>query len=214
VAALLPAGAPLVFESRGYVATDPPIVERRARALLELPEGVDLALADGVLRLDGELAEAARVALLARAPLVPGVAAVDGSALRAREPRLRAEFDALRARIESQRIAFDGDAEQPADPAVAGPLIADLRRLLALAPALGLRPLLRTRGGTDDSGTPARNAALRAARARWLAAQLAAALEVEVESELAEPAGASATAATLDARAAVVAIDLGEGQRR
>jgi hypothetical protein len=214
VAALLPAGAPLVFETRGYVATDAAIVERRARAVLAPPAGVTLDLADGVLRFAGELGDAERAGLLARAALVPGVVAVDASALRARDARLRNELDALRARIEAQRIAFDGDAEVPADPAAADPLIADLQTLFALAGPLGLRPALRTRGGADETGTPARNAALRAIRARWLAARIAAALQVEVESEVAASAGASATAATLDARAAAVAIDLGEGQRR
>jgi hypothetical protein len=216
VAALLPADTPLVFDTRGYLATDALIVERRARGTLALPAGVALALVDGVLRLDGELPEGERTALLARAALVPGVVAVDASALRASEPRLRAEFDALRARVEARRIAFDGDAEQPADAAAADPLLDDLRALLAAARPLGLEPVLRTHGGTDDSGTPARNAALRAARARWLAERIATALTVEVEIEiavgvLAEDAG---SAATLEGRSAAVVVDLGEGQRR
>jgi hypothetical protein len=214
VAALLPAGAPLVFDTRGYLATDAAIVERRARAVLDLPTGVTLGFADGVLRLAGELPDAERASLLARAALVPGVAAVDGGALLAREARLRGELEALRAQVEARRIDFEEDAEAPAGPDAAAPLLADLRQLLALAGDLGIRPRLRTRGGTDDSGTPARNAALRAARARWLAGEIVAALAVEVEIEVGAVAGDAGPAATLEGRTAAVAIDLGEVWRR
>jgi hypothetical protein len=209
LAALLPPGAPLALDLRGYIATDAPIVERRARALLAPPDGVSLSFDGGTLRLVGELPQAERAAMILRAGMVPGVAAVDDAGLVAREPRLRAAFDALRATVESRRITFEGDAEAPADAAALAPLVDDLRRLLAVAREAGLSPVLRTWGGADGSGTAARNAALRAARAGWLARELSVALGVEVFAEL-EPAGDPQ--ATL-ARVAAVRIDLGGGGR-
>lgn len=211
IAALLPPDAPVVLDARGYIATDPAIVERRARQMLAVPDGVSLAFADGTLRLSGEVPERARDALLARAGLVPGVAAVDADALQALEPRLRAELDALVERVHALRIAFGGDAEAPPDPAAAAPLADLLRELVARAAALGRVPEIHAWGGTDDSGTPQRNAALRAARARWLAEQLAVALQREV---FVEPEDAAARHATLPGRVAGVRVDFGGAGRR
>jgi hypothetical protein len=210
LAALLPAGAPVHLDLRGYVSADPPIVARRAQRVLAPPEGVTLACDDGTLRLAGELPRAARAELLARAALVPGVLAVDGTQLVEREVRLRAEFDALRTSLESRRIAFDGDAEAPRDPAAADALVDDLRRLLALAREQGLAVDLRTWGGADGSGSAARNAALRAARASWLARELSVALGVEVFATLDGGAEAPATLA----RVAAVRVELQGGEPR
>jgi hypothetical protein len=210
LAALLPPGAPLAFDLHGYVSADAPIVLRRAQRGLALPEGVGLSFDDGTLRLAGELPRAARAELLARAALVPGVLAVDGTGLVEREDRLRAEFDALRAAVEARRVAFDGDAEVPVDPAAAAALAEDLRRVLALASELGLSPVLRTWGGADGSGSVARNAALRAARAGWLARELSVALGVEVFARM---DGEGDPQATL-ARVAAVRVELqGAGPR-
>jgi hypothetical protein len=209
LAALLPPGAPLDVDLRGYIATDPPIVERRARQLLGVPDGVLLAFDGGTLRLSGELPQAAHERLLARAALVPGVSAVDAGALRVREARLRAEWDALRDVVEGRRVPFEGDAELPSDPAAATALVDDLRRLLALARELGLSPALHAWGGADGSGSAARNAALRAARAAWLARELSVALGVEV---FAEGDGVTDPQARL-ARVAAVRVDLEDGGR-
>jgi hypothetical protein len=203
LAGLLPPGAPVALETRGYIATDAAIVERRARALLSVPPSVQLAFADGTLRLAGEVPEAQDAGLRLRAALVPGVAAVDASALVAREPRLRAELDALVARVEAERIAFDGDAEAPPDPAAAASMAALLREVVERAAVLGREPVFHAWGATDDSGTAQRNAALRAARARWLAEQLAVALQREV---FVEPADAAAGQATLHGRMAGVRV--------
>jgi len=211
IAIRLPADARVTLATRGYIATDAAIVERRARAVLGLPTRITLGFADGQLSIAGAMPAAQRDGILARAALVPGVLRVDADGLLATEVGLQAEFDVLLAAVESLRVPFDGDAETPADTQIAQRMVAGLRVLGERAFALDRRLILRTWGSTDGSGAPARNAQLRAARALWLAEHLAGALGVEVLAE--RSIEESARRATLDGRAAGVRVEQGAARQ-
>jgi hypothetical protein len=208
LATLLPAGTPVRLVTRGYIATDPAIVERRARAVLGPPDGVAMQVVGARIVLAGELPQAARDLLLVRAALVPGVVAVDGAGLTAREAIQQTEIERLVAQAESIQLAFDGDAAEPTDERAVDALVEVLGRLRAVVAPQGRSLALRAWGATDDSGTPARNAALRAARARWLADRLSGTLKIDVAMAAADDARA-----TLAARAAGVHVSIREARQ-
>jgi outer membrane protein OmpA-like peptidoglycan-associated protein len=161
----------LTLETRGYVATDAAIVERRARALLQPPASAQVQFADGLLTLRGQ-APADWVALAReRAAWVAGVTRVDAAQLSTDLDAERTELDALRARLEQTDIRFETDTEFSASGAEAltERMLPDLARAQALATALGQRVHVRTYGLTDETGSDALNAALRRERAQALA---------------------------------------------
>jgi len=153
-----------------YQALAPSFVLTRARRLLRPPETVNLALADGVLRLSGQAparwtGEARRLALA-----LPGVEAVDSSGLR--DPG-RDELRALRAALSEQVIRFHVDTTRgEADAPTLQRLARDLQRLQGLAREQGQAARVVLVGHSDATGTPARNLRLSRLRAEWLREQL------------------------------------------
>lgn len=165
------------LDATGFVSADDRVVERRARRLLQPPDGVTLAVQGGVLRLGGNAAREWIDAALARAPLVAGVAHVDSSLQIALDPAqiARAALDHALADLSARSIAFVREDEPVAgSDAVVDAIAADVRRARALARDAGVALELRAVGTSDESGGDAINARVRTLRARWLALALAA----------------------------------------
>ena len=154
----------VALQVRPVVSSDPDIVARRARALLTAPAGVDISVADGVLRLSGGAPAAWIRKANEMAVFVPGVEAVwldglidaDRQALDQRIARLEAiriQFPVASARLEpSQQPLFDE-------------LATGLEAALERAAAGGLRLTVRLSGGADESGEELVNQRLRRQRA-------------------------------------------------
>lgn len=149
---------PARVESRWdpYVSLLPDLVLRRARARLDPPAGVELSLADAVLRASGSVPtdwlERARVAALA----VPGV------------ERFEVEDQALAnlvTEIQARSILFPLGSDSPNNPAVIEEIALRVRALDAAARARGRRVTLEVLGSTDDQGDSLFNARLAVARA-------------------------------------------------
>jgi hypothetical protein len=168
-------GYALALETRGYVATDPLIVERRARALLVPPASVQLTFADGALTLTGSAPAAWVGAARERAAWIAGVTRVDAQHLVADLGAERAAFEALRARLEQTDVGFAEGTEltTAGADALAARVLPDLAKIQILAAALGLSVRVRTYGLTDEIGSEALNATLRGARALALAERIA-----------------------------------------
>lgn len=153
-----------------YQALAPSFVLIRSRRLLQPPETVNLDLHDEVLHLTGHaplawISEARRLALA-----LPGVAAVDTSALR---DQGRNDLQALQTTLSRQVIRFNVDTtHSETDAQTLQRLAHDLRRLQILARAQGLEPRVMLVGHSDATGTAARNHLLSHRRAEWLHEQL------------------------------------------
>jgi len=162
----------------GYLSTDDPVIERRARRLLQPPAGVAVAVDAGVLVLRGR-ADSAWIAMArVRAPWVAGVqsARIDVSALdiapasaESAADVARAELDALAADLEARTIGFVRELELEADAdAQLDAIVSATERARALQVAAQVTLRLRALGHNDVGGSDELNANLRAARAQWL----------------------------------------------
>ena len=165
------------FDVGGYLSSDDAILVRRAERLLAPPAGARLSVVSRVLRIEGRATPDWIERARERAAWVPGVARVEFSAQDDVDPAsaARAEFDALRSALAQRRVRFGEDTQVAEDgEAVVEAMVADVRRLRALASTLGTRLALTAVGANDVSGSAGVNASMRAARAQWLAAALAA----------------------------------------
>jgi hypothetical protein len=166
------------FELRGFVSTDPVILERRARAMLEVPDTVRIAAHDGRLSLSGTAPAEWISQVRSRAGFVPGVAAVDLEALVPSGPSEReqqlATLSAVVKRLEAGEVKFVDETEPSAEGRSAlATMAGELRTAQELARLTGKQLRVRALGLTDEVGSDPYNEALRGRRARWLAAELA-----------------------------------------
>jgi hypothetical protein len=175
LAAALPPDTSIEFHWRGYVSTDPVLVERRATQLLAPPDGVRVMFRDGRLALRG-VAPAAWVAQAReRAGWIPGVAAVDTDALHAAEdPKAaqEAELDAIAEALRDLKIDFVRETDAP-DAAALEAMTTKAQRALELAQLLGHDVRFSCHGYNDAPGGSELNRSLRERRAQWLCAELA-----------------------------------------
>lgn len=156
-----------------FYSLDVGLSERRAVRLMQPPPGVTLSLTEGgVLRVAGSAPgswiERARVL----APTLPGVDDVDWTALV--DVDARAELGRTSASLASMAIFFQvGSAEVSAAQHAALDEMADAtKRMLALAPAAGVKATLDLVGRADSSGTELENDALSGRRAERIAGDL------------------------------------------
>ncbi len=181
--ALVPETAAWSVEARGYLSADPPIVVARARAAVaDWPDiHVDLD-PDELLVLRGVVPKADDLdRLRQRLIAVPGINRVDTSKVTiASDPRKLADaaLAAARARLAMLAVRFanadtplsERDAQSALDA-----MLAEIDRAATAAAASGRRVVITTRGHNDGTGSDDVNRRVRALRARWLAARLAAA---------------------------------------
>ncbi|WP_166654147.1 hypothetical protein [Tahibacter aquaticus] len=177
MAELLPDDVDIRTDLRGYLSSDDAIVQRRAQRQLQPPEGVHLAVRQGVLHLRGEAAADVLARLRQQAGWVAGVARVDASGLGesndAQAP-LRAEWEGLLQQLARQHVYFVREVEL-ADAAAAAALQANALRLVELGRLLQRPVAFTCHGHNDEPGTATINQRLRESRARWLCDRLAAA---------------------------------------
>ena len=139
-----------------------------------LPEGVTLAVEDGVLRVQGEATRNWRRRLQALAAGLAPVLRLDDSGLRPGELRALRE---LAGRLEAEAVRFAKGTARPDSEGEAAlfRLAGLVDRFRALAARLGQPYLIHVRGHAPGSGTPARNRQLQRERAafllNWLVAQ-------------------------------------------
>jgi OOP family OmpA-OmpF porin len=201
------------FELRGFVSADPAIVERRARALLDPPASVHVAVHAGRLELSGTAPSEWIAQARDRAAFVPGVSGVDlGSLMRSgpseREQQL-AGLEALVRKLEAGEVVFVDETEPSAEGRDAlARMGGELRNAQELAGLLGKTLRVRAIGLTDEVGTDPYNEALRGRRAQWLATQLAgAAGRIDIAPADAALAQASATLRRRAARLSIAVED-------
>jgi hypothetical protein len=180
IEARLPEGVEVALATRGYISTEPELVLRRARATLDLPDGVEVAIDGAVLVLEGRVPAERAGELVRLARLVPGVAAVEAGGLVAVAEPGRAELDALLAELARLELGFAPGADSRAADAELAAMAEALRRAGELAGKLGYVLAASSYGLTDEVGGEAFNAELRDARARWLARTLSEATGFEV----------------------------------
>ncbi|GAA0707739.1 hypothetical protein [Dokdonella soli] len=160
----------------GYLSTDDTAVARRAARLLAPPTGVRLTVKDGVLALDGHAPDAWITAAREHAGWIPGVVRTeltlspDGDAAAA----ARAELERLVQALNTLDVPFGEDTQPAAGAqAVVDEIARSARQVAALASTAKVTLVLASVGSSDESGTDATNARVRAGRARWLAQALA-----------------------------------------
>ena len=155
----------LSWRETPWQAQHPELVLERARRALQPPDGVDVALAGGVLRLTGAAPADWRERALVLGPVLAGVYSFDASAL-TRLPTLAERRARLAAAIDATEVAFgvrSAELEAPYTDnlARAAALYAQLRALADDDDAVRLRVI----GSSDPSGNPRLNAELSAQRA-------------------------------------------------
>jgi OOP family OmpA-OmpF porin len=144
-----------------YQALDPPIVRARAAQLLAPPPGVSLDVRDGVLTLGGTAPVEWIDATMRIAPVLPGVARVDATALVAdAERRLVDAIQSAPALFVKGTTTFAAGGDE-----VVRQQIARLHELDALARAARLRFVVSLVGETDADGAPESNLPLSRQRA-------------------------------------------------
>lgn len=155
-----------------YLSLQPAMVLARVRRSLSPPASVVLTLASDTLRLRGS-ASLPWVITAGRAPLPPGVAALDLSGVK---PEIPPGLAQLVREIEAERILFgigsadlDGTAR-----GVIGRVATSLQRLDAGVALIGARATLELIGRTDPTGSDSANQSLSRARAETVVAALAA----------------------------------------
>jgi OOP family OmpA-OmpF porin len=176
-----------------YLALDPEIVQARAAEALQPPAGVTLALADGVLRIEGAAPAAWIAEARRRASAVPGVRAVDAA------PAAAAAGAPIVTAIEAAAPLFRRGSSRLADGQddVVARLVIHIRELDALATAAGVRFAVEIAGHTDADGPDESNLPLSRARAELVRAAIAGAglpgLDITTRgASSAEPAATSA----------------------
>lgn len=162
--------APDAVESRWelYQALDPRLALPRARAILQPPEGVALALRDDTLIATGEASTAwvREASLLART--LPGIRRVDLTGIE------NAELRGASRRLEASMVQFvRGSAELvPGQDGALAAMIAELRQLDAAARQARVRLRVVVTGHTDADGSAEGNLQLSRARAAAVVAAL------------------------------------------
>jgi OOP family OmpA-OmpF porin len=148
---------------KSYASTDDPVVLRRAQLLLESPETVRVDLSHGTLRLSGSANPDWIVRARDLIPQLPGVVAVDTSAL----STARSEwFLGLKSSVEGVRIFFDAGSRTIAQSELGKlpPLAEALTHLFADGyPQNGVR--VEVLGMADDAGESTFNQKLSQERA-------------------------------------------------
>ena len=161
----------------GYLSSDDPIVLKRATRLLHAPAGVQLAVNDGVLAVNGQAAHDWIEQRRAQAAWVTGVRSVDWRVTEPSTPphsvepqaQARSALNKLIGEIGQKPLLFTS-ATEPSDDSVAELRhVADsLKTAGALAATAGVTLHLTIDGYSDAPGTAVLNAKLRMARAEWL----------------------------------------------
>jgi len=148
-----------------YQALEPRLILERARKVLEPPSGVELKFAGGTLSASGVATHDWIVDARGIARVLPGVTAYDEQNLS--DESLK-EPEELRQRIQQQVIRFITGGVQiaPGQTQALTALIADVQKLLAVAPAAGRRVRIEIVGHTDTEGDESAN--------QWLSQQRAA----------------------------------------
>lgn len=195
------------LRTQSIVSTDPEIAVRRARATLDAPESVAMAMSDGVLRLSGEAPAAWIRQALPSASFLPGVAAVDSDALGDTDRRA---LDRAVEQAESWRVSFPiGEATLDASAqASISDLAETLSGLLRRAVSLQAPVRIRLLGGADPRGTPQLNARLRRRRAEAVRRTLVASGIPSAPLEV-QAGDSNSGASSLETRTVAVKIVLG-----
>jgi OOP family OmpA-OmpF porin len=158
----------LIFVFEPYLSMEPVIVERRAIRRLAPPVSARMSVQDSTLVVTG----AANVnwigTLEQRWRSVAGLDALNIDALDRLDP-VRAEMESLVTLIESTIFYFDRSAAEPNPGAAKVPALAlAIKRLFELSETLGITPVVRVLGATDDTGAAPFNAQLAEQRAENL----------------------------------------------
>ncbi len=165
------------FEVSGFVSADDRVVERRALRLLQAPATVKLGVHDGTLHIEGTAAPAWVEATALRAPLIAGVLRVESSLQAPPDPDqvARAALEHALAEWTARQVSFVREDEPTADAQAAlQAMVEEVRRIQDLARAAGVSLNWQAVGSSDESGSDATNARVRALRVRWLVMALAA----------------------------------------
>jgi OOP family OmpA-OmpF porin len=151
-----------------YQALDPRLALRRARTILQPPDGVELAMRADTVVATGEASTAwvREASLLART--LPGVRELDLAGIQ------NAELRGSSRRLEAAMVQFvRGTSDlMPGQDQAVGTMIAELRQLDAVARQARVRLKIVVTGHTDADGAFDRNLTLSAARAAAVVAAL------------------------------------------
>lgn len=161
----------LSFRLVPFISYDPAIVEKRVRNEIVPPEGVKIALENGVLALTGNAPMRWIIDARDKALSLPGVKQVNVEGLA--DPKM-AQIMALAQEIESATIEFPTGQAQPAEvyrPHLAK-AVATLVQLENLALEMGLAVSLTIYGHADTTGSDHANYEISRARTQTLAAML------------------------------------------
>jgi OOP family OmpA-OmpF porin len=156
-----------------YQALHPDFIRRRAISLLEPPPGVELRVNGGVLSAEGSARRQWIVEAQRLARSMPGVTEFNDRDLIDEDLK---EPESLRRQIEQRVVRFVVGAAQiaPGQTGDLKTLIAQIQRLIALAPAAGRAAKIEIIGHTDTEGDESANQRLSEDRASRILAMLAA----------------------------------------
>jgi len=154
-----------------FVSQDPEAVVTRARAVLEAPDAVRLALSGGVLTATGSASHRWIAGAAARAAALPGVARIDTASL---VDEGLAALAPARRRLEEVVLRFDvGAAElRSRDGAALDEAAAALAELARTGAEAGITVRVDIVGRTDGTGSEGSNVRLSRARAEWVLSAL------------------------------------------
>jgi len=152
------------FDFAPYYSLDDAIVAQRARQFLHAPESVTLSEHQGVLDVEGTASPQWISHLADRAPLIPGITAINVSHL---QNAHSAQLDPPKKVIESMILVFPvGRAElEPAQENIAAQMGKEIRDLVAEANRLGEQTSIELIGHTDTTGIEGTNLLLSEQRA-------------------------------------------------
>ncbi|MGH8772897.1 MAG: OmpA family protein, partial [Burkholderiales bacterium] len=155
-----------------YQALHPSIALKRIQATLDPPATVSLDLGDGVIRASGSASRQWIAKARTLASLLP--VGSPGLNVESVEEIGKAEYEKLRAAIQSRLIQFNHGAPTPTrgQEAVLDSLAADLRELEVLTRGLGLALRVTVTGHTDSTGRETSTLALSLGRAEVVRALL------------------------------------------
>ncbi len=151
------------FEWQAYYSLDDAMVLRRARHILNPPRGAILSVEHGMLLVAGEAPADWVEQLHLKAPMIPGVIAVEDSNLNNPNALLRSKVA-----VESAMILFDGGSYEleSYQEARLAQLLETVRSLIQNANAVHSEVQIELIGHSDSTGTEKKNALLSEARAR------------------------------------------------
>ena len=154
-----------------FISQDPVTVLARARALLEAPGSVRLALVDGVLSASGSAPHRWIVDAGERAIGLPGVVRFDTAGL---TDEGLAALEPARRRLEEVTLRFDVGAAElpPREDAALDQAAAALADLARIGTEVGIDVRVDIIGHTDGTGSEGTNVQLSRARAEWVLSAL------------------------------------------